>query len=71
VGSTKIKPPFLLKDVSETNLKYIKIRLPMGRVNRVLLFFVSQPEGAASFESSSNLFDKSEEKKIMYRLKMD
>jgi hypothetical protein len=42
----------------------------MGRVNRVLLFFVSQPKGEASFESSSNLFDKSEEKKIMCRLKM-
>jgi hypothetical protein len=63
VGSTKIKPPFLLKDVSETNLKYIKIRLPMGRVNRVLLFFISFGPRASLFESSSNLFDKSEENK--------
>jgi hypothetical protein len=38
----------------------------MGRVNRVLLFLLvlARPKGQASlFESSSNLFDKSEENK--------
>jgi hypothetical protein len=35
----------------------------MGRVNRILLFFISFGPRASLFESSSNLFDKSEENK--------
>jgi hypothetical protein len=68
VGSTKIKPPFFVERRFGNQFKIHQNRLPMGRVNRVLLFLLALAKGVGRLNHHLIYLIKVKKIKIMYRL---